>query len=146
MKAPEGFKLASYRLLDNALTLCTMLLGNNFGKENIYKIIFDLIFISIWCISQYCGVPYSLEFFMSDVLKLINFGRDYLLLIKYMSLVFCVFHTHETLLCILVKTVDKKRLAILYYWLQFITREWRILIHYIRCSTVNSYPSSISLV
>lgn len=47
MKAPEGFKLASYRLLDNALTLCTMLLRNTFGKENIYKIIFDLIFISI---------------------------------------------------------------------------------------------------
>lgn len=41
MKAPEGFKLASYRLLDNALTLCIMLLGNNFGKEKIY-IIFDL--------------------------------------------------------------------------------------------------------
>lgn len=37
------FQLHTYDLVVNALTHCTTLLENNFGKENIYKIKLDFI-------------------------------------------------------------------------------------------------------
>lgn len=43
IKAPARFELVTYRLVDNALFHCAMLLGNIFGKENSYKIILDVI-------------------------------------------------------------------------------------------------------
>lgn len=43
IKAPARIELMTYRLVDNALFHCTMLLGNIFGKENIYKTILDVI-------------------------------------------------------------------------------------------------------
>lgn len=43
LKAPVGFDLVTHSYVVNALINCTTLLGNNFGKENIYKVILDFI-------------------------------------------------------------------------------------------------------
>lgn len=48
-----------YRLVANAQTACTMLLGKNFQGRQLYKMI--LGFISIGGTSQYVGVPYDLK-------------------------------------------------------------------------------------
>lgn len=47
IKAPARFKLMIYRFVVNVLTHCSTLLGINYVKEKIYKIIFDFMVISI---------------------------------------------------------------------------------------------------
>lgn len=49
------------RLVANAQTACTMLLGKEFQGKQLYKMIFVLLFISIGGTSQYVGVPYDLK-------------------------------------------------------------------------------------
>lgn len=51
----------TYRSVINALTRCATLLSNNFRKENINDILFDLLFILIWSTSQHGGAPYHLK-------------------------------------------------------------------------------------
>lgn len=43
LKSQAGFELMTYRFVVNPLTHCTMLLGDNFGKETIDKITLDFI-------------------------------------------------------------------------------------------------------
>lgn len=50
------------RFVVDALTQCTMQLGNNFVKEKKFKILLDfIVFFSIESMSQYGGVPYHLN-------------------------------------------------------------------------------------
>lgn len=62
IKASAIFELMAYRFVVNALTHCVTLFGNNFGKENIYKIILDYT-ISIGNTQKYGGVLYHLKCF-----------------------------------------------------------------------------------
>lgn len=61
IKAQVGFKLMTYRFIDNPLTQCATLLGNKFGKEKYYKIKLDL---TVYLDRQYatihqwrCSIP-----------------------------------------------------------------------------------------
>lgn len=47
MKAPTVFQLATFIFVFNALIHCATLLGSNFMKEDIYKIILNFIVFSI---------------------------------------------------------------------------------------------------
>lgn len=64
LTAPGGFELSTYSSVVNALTHCAML-GNDFGKDNIFKIILDFI-ILIGNTSQYGSVLYRLKYSLAD--------------------------------------------------------------------------------
>lgn len=61
INAAAGFERMSYWFVDNALTHSATLFGNNFGKENIYKIILYFIVYLDWKTSQFAAVPYHLR-------------------------------------------------------------------------------------
>lgn len=54
--SPAGFELMTYRFLDNALTHCTTLLGNNFAKKKNYILNF-FVYFNVKC----GGVSYHLK-------------------------------------------------------------------------------------
>lgn len=45
IKGKVGFELMTYRFIANAQTDCAVLLGNNFGNEQLYKLYFIVLFI-----------------------------------------------------------------------------------------------------
>lgn len=50
----------TYRFVVNAPTHCAPLLGSNFGKENVYKVMLDFIDYFDRTMSQYGSVPTTL--------------------------------------------------------------------------------------
>lgn len=59
LKSPAAFKLNAYRLVADRLTHFATLSGDK-GKETVYKITLDLLFMSKSCTSQHKSIPYYL--------------------------------------------------------------------------------------